>query len=92
MTQTASEGLPFLYSKTQIRVSRAGARASAARGGLGGALGLELRAAALAVGCLGGGDLGLVCAHVRCERGVGRVDEHLEAGVGGVGDEVPAAA
>jgi hypothetical protein len=55
--------------------------------GLGGALGLELRAAALAFGGLRDGDLGLVRAHVRGERGVGRVDVRLEGWVGGdVGD------
>ena len=47
---------------------------------------------ARAHGGLSGGDLGLVRAHVRGERGVGRVDVRLEGGVGGeVGDEVPAA-
>jgi hypothetical protein len=46
------------------RARRLGAR----RGrGLGGALGLGLLAPALAMGSLGGGDLGLVRAHVRDE-------------------------
>jgi hypothetical protein len=44
------------------------------------------------MGGLSGGDLGLVRAHVRGERAVGRVDVRLEGWVGGdVGDEVPAA-
>jgi hypothetical protein len=70
------------------RARRLGARR---RRGLGGALGLELFVATLAVGGLGSGDLGLVHAHIRYEGGARRVDVGLEAGVDGAGVEVPEA-
>ncbi len=56
-----------------------------------GALGLELLTTALVVGCLGGGDLGLVRAHVCDKSGAHRVDVGLEAFIGVVREEVPVA-
>jgi len=99
LRHTRASGSAALITQVQRRASRAGARPlGRARGlgalghGLDGALGLELGAAALAVGGLGGGDLGLVRAHVGAHRVVEGVDVRLKGGVeGGVGDEVPAA-
>jgi hypothetical protein len=69
------------------RARRLGALRYWGRGG--GAFGLELFAAALAVGGLEGGDLGLVRVQVRDEGGARRVDVGLEAFVGVVRKEVP---
>jgi hypothetical protein len=66
-----------------------GARLHRGRGS--GALGLERLVLGLAMGGLGGGDLGLIRAHVRGERGARRVYVRLEAVVGVVGEEVSVA-